>query len=115
MACRAPERYAGAFLALRVAVPGGLFLAYALRGRYPELTGLRADARLLLDVGIGLLGAALWAAPFLLWDSLRPDLRGAFDYATLSTTDLDQVERFAILVSSDAAGSAILEASPPAR
>lgn len=43
------------------------------------------------------------------------DLRGAFDYATLSTTDLDQVERFAILVSSDAAGSAILEASPPAR
>ncbi|MBL9013356.1 MAG: hypothetical protein JNL83_04220, partial [Myxococcales bacterium] len=43
------------------------------------------------------------------------DLRGAFDYATLSTTDLDQVERFAILVSSDGAGSAILEASPPAR
>ncbi len=34
---------------------------------------------------------------------------------TLSTTDLYQVERFAILVSSDAAGSAILEASPPAR
>jgi len=43
------------------------------------------------------------------------DLRGWFDYASLSTTDLDDVERFAILVSSDAAGSAILEASPPAR
>lgn len=43
------------------------------------------------------------------------DLRGVFDYATLSTTDLDNVERFAILVSADQAGSAILEASPPAR
>jgi hypothetical protein len=43
------------------------------------------------------------------------DLRGWFDYATLSTTDLDQVERFAILVCSDQAGAAILEASPPTR
>ncbi|CAN5849621.1 hypothetical protein BH11MYX3_BH11MYX3_07920 [soil metagenome] len=43
------------------------------------------------------------------------DLRGAFDYATLSTPDLDQVERFAILVCSDHAGAAILEAAPPAR
>ncbi|NVB82481.1 MAG: hypothetical protein HOV81_29145, partial [Kofleriaceae bacterium] len=43
------------------------------------------------------------------------DLRGWFDYATLSTNDLDNVERFAILVCSDRAGSAILEASPPAR
>jgi hypothetical protein len=43
------------------------------------------------------------------------DLRGWFDYATLSTDDLDRVERFAILVASDAAGSAILEAAPPLR
>jgi hypothetical protein len=43
------------------------------------------------------------------------DLRGWFDYATLSTTDLDAVERFAILVCSDHAGSSILEANPPAR
>ncbi len=43
------------------------------------------------------------------------DLRGWFDYATLSTDDLDRVERFAILVASDTAGSAILEASPPPR
>ena len=43
------------------------------------------------------------------------DLRGWFDYATLSTTDLDHVERFAILVCSDRAGSAIVEAGPPAR
>jgi hypothetical protein len=43
------------------------------------------------------------------------DLRGWFDYATLSTDDLDRVERFAILVASDAHGSSILEAPPPAR
>ncbi|MBA3455955.1 MAG: hypothetical protein H0T42_22850 [Deltaproteobacteria bacterium] len=43
------------------------------------------------------------------------DLRGWFDYSTLSTNDLDHVERFAILVCSDQAGAAILEASPPAR
>ncbi|MEJ7598800.1 MAG: hypothetical protein WKG01_12910 [Kofleriaceae bacterium] len=43
------------------------------------------------------------------------DLRGWFDYASLSTTDLDDVNRFAILVCSDQAGAAILEASPPTR
>lgn len=43
------------------------------------------------------------------------DLRGWFDYATLSTNDLDVVEKFAILVASDQAGSAIFEAAPPAR
>ncbi len=43
------------------------------------------------------------------------DLRGWFDYASLSTSDLDHVERFAILVCSDQSGAAILEASPPTR
>ncbi len=43
------------------------------------------------------------------------DLRGWFDYASLSTSDLDHVERFAILVCSDQAGAAILEAAPPTR
>jgi hypothetical protein len=43
------------------------------------------------------------------------DLRGWFDYATLSTDELDRVERFAILVCSDRSGSAILEATPPQR
>jgi len=43
------------------------------------------------------------------------DLRGWFDYATLSTNDLDRVERFALLVASDHAGAAILEAGPPPR
>ncbi|MBL9099988.1 MAG: hypothetical protein JNL82_03465 [Myxococcales bacterium] len=43
------------------------------------------------------------------------DLRGRFDYATLSTDDLDRVERFAILVVSDDAGATVLEAPPPPR
>jgi CAAX prenyl protease-like protein len=77
---RAPESAAGAFLILRVLVPGALLLSFAARGRYPELRGLRADATLLLDVGVGLLGAAIWVAPFLLSDGLRPD-QGGFDPA----------------------------------
>ncbi|MFO0736312.1 MAG: hypothetical protein U0270_10540 [Labilithrix sp.] len=43
------------------------------------------------------------------------DLRGRFDYATLSTDDLDRVERFALLVASDDAGATITEAAPPPR
>jgi hypothetical protein len=43
------------------------------------------------------------------------DLRGWFDYASLSTDDLDRVERFAVLVVADDAGSAIVEAAPPLR
>jgi hypothetical protein len=43
------------------------------------------------------------------------DLRGWFDYATLSTDELDHVERFAILVCSDQSGAAILETAPPQR
>ncbi len=73
---RAPENAAGVFLALRVLVPGGLVLWYGVRRSYPELSGFRADARVLLDVGIGLLGAALWVAPFLCFDALRPDTPG---------------------------------------
>ncbi|MFC1705899.1 hypothetical protein ACFL59_03640 [Planctomycetota bacterium] len=43
------------------------------------------------------------------------DLRGRFDYASLSTNDLDDVERFAILILSEDAGAVIREAAPPAR
>jgi hypothetical protein len=41
------------------------------------------------------------------------DVRGAFDYATLSTGGLEDVERFALLVLTDDGSSAILEAAPP--
>lgn len=43
------------------------------------------------------------------------DLRGAFDYASLSTDDLDRTERFALLVLDQKLGALILEATPPKR
>jgi len=42
------------------------------------------------------------------------DLRGRFDYSSLSTNELDGVQRFSILVMSDH-GSVIREAAPPTR
>ena len=43
------------------------------------------------------------------------DLRGRFDYASLSTNQLDQVDRFAVLVLSEEHGALIQEIAPPAR
>jgi hypothetical protein len=43
------------------------------------------------------------------------DVRGAFDYASLSTDELDTVERFAMLVMTDEHGALIREAAPPKR
>jgi len=43
------------------------------------------------------------------------DLRGRFDYSSLSTSDPDQVERFALLVLSDAHGAGVQEAAAPKR
>jgi hypothetical protein len=41
------------------------------------------------------------------------DLRGQFDYASLSTNDLDSVQKFAILVLHPERGALIREAAPP--
>lgn len=43
------------------------------------------------------------------------DIRGRFDYTSLSTNELDNVERFAILVMDEEHGSVIREAKPPKR
>ncbi|MEM7473905.1 MAG: hypothetical protein AAF483_02875 [Planctomycetota bacterium] len=43
------------------------------------------------------------------------DLRGRFDYATLSTSDLNTTKRFAILVLDDELGAVVREANPPVR
>jgi len=43
------------------------------------------------------------------------DLRGRFDYSSLSTSDLDLVERFALLVMSDEHGAVVQEAAAPKR
>jgi len=43
------------------------------------------------------------------------DLRGKFDYASVSTTGLGQIERFSILVMSEKQGATVLEAGVPQR
>jgi hypothetical protein len=43
------------------------------------------------------------------------DIRGRFDYASLSTNELDNVQRFALLVMSETGGAVVREAAPPKR
>ena len=89
---RFPEAWLPAFLPLKVLLPGGLFLYFLRRGEYAELRGypdsLGAAA---LDFAVGLAGAALWMAPFILmlrlepeyWnalpDAFRPSVEDGFD------------------------------------
>jgi len=83
---RMPDRFAPFMLPLRVLVPGGLFVWYAVRGSYPELRGYHPTGRgLALDVAVGLLGAFLWVAPFLLVEGMRPDEPG-FDREQLGAS-----------------------------
>ena len=43
------------------------------------------------------------------------DLRGKFDYASLSTGDLDTTTRFSVLIMSDTHGATVKEVQPPKR
>ncbi|MFT5468912.1 MAG: hypothetical protein ACI8UO_004025, partial [Verrucomicrobiales bacterium] len=43
------------------------------------------------------------------------DLRGKFDYASLNTNEIEQVQEFAILVVHDEHGSLVKEVKPPTR
>ena len=43
------------------------------------------------------------------------DLRGRFDYASLSTNQLDSVQRFSLLIMSEDHGAIVKEVEPPAR
>lgn len=86
LAARASEAIRPWMLVPQVAVPGGLLLYYRLRGSYPELRGYRGGlGGFSLDVLVGLAGAALWMAPYLVFDSLRPDPADAFDPEQLGT------------------------------
>ncbi len=67
---RVPESLEPALFVLKVAVPGGLILWFASRGRLPELRGYRLDAGVLADVAVGLGITALWLGPFLLFPTL---------------------------------------------
>ena len=41
------------------------------------------------------------------------DLRGKLDYASLSTNEIDNVQKFSILVLSESDGAMVREAAPP--
>ncbi len=80
LATRAFQGVGPWMLVPQVAIPGGLVLYYGLKGSYPELRGYRGGpGAFALDVLIGLAGAALWIAPYLVFDSLRPDPADGFD------------------------------------
>ncbi len=63
-------------LPLKVALPLGLLLYFGLRGRYPELRGFRLDGGVALDVAVGLALTAVWVAPFLWFEGMRPEAAG---------------------------------------
>jgi hypothetical protein len=54
-------------------------------------------------------------APAVFYKDGYTDLRGLFDYASISTDGLGAVESFAVLVLDDKLGAAIMQAPPPAR
>jgi CAAX prenyl protease-like protein len=89
---RLPDAWAPIGLFLKPAVPGALLIAFALRGAYPELRGIRLQlpARL-LDVLVGLALAALWMAPYVLFDGLRPADTTLFDPAQLGEAHVGTV------------------------
>jgi hypothetical protein len=43
------------------------------------------------------------------------DLRGQFDYGSLSTPDLETVDRFALLIAHPQGGAVLRQSEPPAR
>jgi CAAX prenyl protease-like protein len=75
---RLPEGLAPWALPAKVVLPGALLLCFALRGDLPELRGYRPGWRVSLDILFGVLIAALWMGPFLLFDAL-PRGAHAFD------------------------------------
>jgi hypothetical protein len=90
-------------------------LATNVAHQYGQLRVLRASDRAVLPATYVKIYARQRGGAVAFYKDGYTDLRGWFDYATLSTDALDHVERFAILVCSDRDGAAVLEAPPPAR
>lgn len=76
-----PDDAAPALLAARVLLPAVVFVFFWRRGSYPELGGFRPGASAALDVLVGLAVTALWVAPYVWFESLRPAADEAFDPA----------------------------------
>ncbi len=78
---RLPETLAGVMLAVKVAVPGALFVWFWRSGSYPELRGYRPSAaEAASDVGWGIGIAALWTVPIVMVSALPgPEPDSGFD------------------------------------
>ena len=76
-----PDGLRAFVLPLQVAAPLAFLLFYYRKGHYPELRGYPFGLKgFAIDFGVGIAGAALWMAPYLWIDSMRPDEPG-FDPA----------------------------------
>jgi CAAX prenyl protease-like protein len=83
---RLPDGLRAFVLPLQVVAPLGFLLFYYHRGHYPELWGYPFGIKGFgIDFGVGIAGAALWMAPYLWIDSMRPDEPG-FDPAILGAS-----------------------------
>ena len=78
---RLPDAWAGAWLIVKVVLPGALLLWFVRRGALPELRGYRpTPGQLAADVACGIGVAILWMTPFLLFADLpRPEPSEGFD------------------------------------
>lgn len=78
-----PDSVASYFLPAKVVVPLGFLFYFGIRRCYPELCTYRASVSgVTLDVMVGVAGATLWMAPYLLFDSfasLVPSTDQGFD------------------------------------
>ncbi len=118
-----PEAMRGANLVVEARAPGlrraiahyAHDLAAQLAHQYGQVRVLRASSQAPLPATYVKVYARDRGGSVSFYKDGYTDVRGRFDYATLSTDDLDRVERFAILVMSDAAGATVLEAAPPPR
>ena len=90
-------------------------LAVAVAAPYGQLQVRRASTGAMLPAAYVKAYARLRGGAVQFFKDGYTDLRGRLDYATLSTDDLDRVERFALLVVHDDAGATVLEAEPPTR
>jgi hypothetical protein len=90
-------------------------LAVHVATSYGQVRVVRASTRAALPAAYVKVYARAAGGAVAFYKDGYTDLAGRFDYATLSTDDLDRVERFAILVVADDAGATVTEAAPPPR
>lgn len=98
----------------RRAIP---YLAHAMHviliPNYGQLSVSDAVTRTPLATVYGKVYAKMRGGEIRFWKDGYTDLRGRFDYATVSDAPLQDVEKFAILLLSESHGSVIREVDPP--